>query len=348
MENIDELILKANEIQSLDERTRFIMNYFFENVKYNYAYLFAKGYAQGTISMVSAKPRISNNKTRIEGDGEYSATSSIVEGESRIFNDILQIRNQNSGDYNKFIEKLRAYVTRELSSHIGNKNIVSQSTEIVIKKIEEGLRRKIGKVRINGKEHDVNYDISKVLIDFLLEPKKYFPPEFENGIITNGVCEDYTDYLVPILQRAGIEAHSIEGTSELAHAWIIVKSEDGYKSVDLTRAVFIRDGFLGIPAEQTSQDWIYTDLRKMFEMQRTRTITKIDNITLPSSITPNNYDEQNFRNLMEQIRHGEIADNTIRKIMEQSLRDGVSSEECQNADANEQNTKDKEEQKNEH
>lgn len=347
MENIDELILKANEIQSLDERTRFIMNYFLENVKYNYAYLFAKGYAQGTISSVSNNFGIAMNKTQIDGDEEFSLTRSVIQGESRIFNDILQIRDQNSGDYSKFIAELRAYITEELSSHLGNEAIVSQSVETVIQKIEEGLRQK-KKVNNKGNEYDINYDISKVLIDFLLEPKKYFPPEFENGIITNGVCEDYTDYLVPILQRAGIEAHSIEGTSELAHAWIIVKSEDGYKSVDLTRAVFIRDGFLGIPAEQTSQDWIYTDLRKMFEMQRTRTITKIDNITLPSSITPNNYDEQNFRNLMEQIRHGEIADNTIRKIMEQSLRDGVSSEECQNADANEQNTKDKEEQKNEH
>ena len=347
MENIDELNSKANEIESDDERTRFIMNYFFENVRYNYAYLFAKGYAQGTISGVSNNFGMSMNKTQIEGDEEFSLTRSIVQGESRIFNDILQIRDQNSGDYNKFIDKLRAYVTRELSSHLGNEDIVSQSTETVIKKIEEGLREK-KKVIIKGNEYDMNYDISKVLIDFFIEPKKFFPPEFENGIITNGVCEDYTDYLVPILQKAGIEAHAIEGTSELGHAWIIVNSEDGYKSVDLTRAVFIRDGFLGIPAEQTSQDWLYTDIRRMFEMQGTRTITKIDNIALPSSITPDNFDEQDFIGIMEKITHGEVADNTFKRILEQSLREGVSREECQNANANEQNTIDKEEQKNEH
>lgn len=347
MENIDELISKANEIQSADERTLFIMNYFLENVRYNYAYLFAKGYAQGTISGVSNNFGIAINKTQTDGDEEFSLTRSIIQGESRIFNEILQIRDQNSGDYSKFIAELRAYVTRELSSHLGNENIVSQSVETVIQKIEEGLREK-KKVSIKGNEYDMNYDISKVLIDFLLEPKKYFPPEVDNGIITNGVCEDYTDYLVPILQRAGIEAHDIEGTSELGHAWVIVNSEDGYKSIDLTRAVFIRDGFLGIPEEQTSQDWLYTDMRRMFEMQGTRTITKIDNIALPSSITSDNFNEQDFTELMEQITHGKVTDNTFKRILEQSLRDGVSREECQNANANEQNTRDKGEQKNEH
>ena len=347
MDNIDELISKANQIQSADERTRFIMNYFLENVRYNYAYLFAKGYAQGTISGVSNNFGIAMNKTQTDGDEEFSLTRSVLQGESRIFNDILQIRDQNSGDYSKFIAELRAYITGELSSHIGNEAIVSQSAETVIQKIEEGLRQK-KKVTIKGNEYDMNYDISKVLIDFLLEAKKYFPPEFDNGLITNGVCEDYTDYLVPILQRAGIEAHSVEGTSELRHAWVIVSSDDGYKSVDLTRAVFIRDGFLSIPAEQTSQDWLYTDLRKMFQMQGTRTITKIDNIALPSSITPDNFDEQGFTNLMEQITQGKVTDNTFKQILEQSLRDGVSRAECQNANANEQNTIDKEGQKDEH
>lgn len=344
MDNIDELISKANQIQSADERTRFIMNYFLENVNYNYAYLLMRGYAIETISAVSESFDLAINKTQTDGDEELSLTRSVIEGESRIFNDILQIRDFNSGDYSKFIAELRAYLTEELSSHLENENLVHQSVETVIQKIEEGLREKI-KFNFEGNEYYMNWDISKVLIDFFLEPKKYFPPKFNNGLITNGVCSDYTDYLVPILKKAGIEAHYIDGTSEFRHSWIIVNSENGYKSVDLTRAVAIRDGVLGIPAEQTSQDWLYTDLRKMFQMQGTRTITKIDNIALPSSITPDNFDEQGFTNLMEQITQGKVTDNTFKQILEQSLRYGVSRAECQNANANEQNTIDKEGQK---
>ena len=347
MENIERLISRANEIKSTDERTRFIMNYFFENVRYNYAYLFAKGYAQGTISMVSNNFKLAINKTKTNEDEEFSLTRSVIKGESKIHNEILQIRDRNSGNYSKFIEELRNYITRELNSHLGNKNIVSLNVESVIQKIEDGLREK-KKVIIEGNECNVNYDISKVLIDFLLAPKKYFPPEFNNGIITSGVCEDYTDYLVPILKKAGIETYNVDGTSELGHAWVIVNSEDGYKSVDLTRAVFIRDGFLGIPAEQTSQDWLYADMKKIFEMQETRTITKINNITLPNPITHDNFDKKDFTNLMEKIAHGKVTDNTLKRILEQPLRDGVSKEECQKANASEQNAKDKEEQKYEH
>lgn len=41
--NIDELLVQANEIEDIEVRTKFIINYFLENVQYNYAYLFAKG-----------------------------------------------------------------------------------------------------------------------------------------------------------------------------------------------------------------------------------------------------------------------------------------------------------------
>ena len=205
MKKIDELISKANERQSVDERICFIMNYFLENVSYNYAYLFVMGYAMETISAVSDSFELAINKTQTDGDEKFSLTRSIFKGESRIFNDILQIRDSNSGDYSKFIAELRAYLTGELSSHLENENLVYQSVETIIRKIEEGLREKI-KFDIDENEYCVNPDISKVLIDFFLEPKKYFPPEFDNGLITNGICRDYTDYLVPILKKAGKEA----------------------------------------------------------------------------------------------------------------------------------------------
>ncbi len=287
------------------------------------------------------------NKTKAEGDEKYSLTRSIMEGESRIFNDILQIRDENSGKYRNFIENLRIYITQELSSHIGNENIVSQSVEAVIKQIEQGLREK-EKVRIKGMNILMNYDISKVLIDFLIEGKKYFPPEFYNGILTNGVCEDYKDYLVPLFQKIGIEAHGIGGTSELNHSWVIVKVGNDYKSIDLTRAVFIRDGFLGIPAEQTSQDWLYSDLKNIFKMQSTRTITKIDDIELEKAITPENFDEQYFVELMEQIKQGKITDSTLKQISEQTLKDGVSENDIKKANQYEQGIINREEVKGEH
>lgn len=329
--NINELLVQANEVEDIEDRTKFIINYFLENVQYNYAYLFAKGYAQGTISGVSNNFGLAINKTRTDGDEEFSLTRSISQGESRIFNDILQLRDRNNGNYSQFIEELRSYITAELSSHLENKNIVDQSVETVIQKIEQGLREK-KKINFKGNEYDMNYDISKVLIDFLLEPKKYFPAEFDNGLITNGVCEDYTEYLVPILKKAGIETHGIEGTSELGHAWVIIKVGDEYKSIDLTRAVFIRDGFLGIPKEQTSQDWIYTNLEDIFKMQETRSIIKIDGKELPNAINGQNYHEATFKKIMEAQ---DISDSTFKNLLKRGLEKGITEAEILSAERTE-------------
>lgn len=332
--NVEELLAEGEKIKDIEGRTRFILNYFSENVKYSYAFLFAKGYAQGDVSAVSGNFGVSVNKLRNNGDeerSEYVLTRSILEGESRIFNDILILRDENSGDYNKFIKELRAYITKELNSHLRNDTLVAQAVDEVVEKVEEGLREKTS---INGIE--VNYDISKVLTDFFIEPKKYFPPEYSNGLITNGVCEDYTKYLVPLLQKAGIEAHEVYGTSVLGHAWVIVKDGDKYKSVDLTRAVAIRDGFLGIPPEQTMDDWIYSDVEDIFKMQKTRTIREIDGKKLPYVIDGENYDEVDFYNIMKD----EILDSTFKSFLKAGLEDGITSTEVLNAELAERIEKD--------
>ncbi len=42
--NVYELLSQVNKIKGTEAKTKFIMNYFLENVRYDYAYLFAKGY----------------------------------------------------------------------------------------------------------------------------------------------------------------------------------------------------------------------------------------------------------------------------------------------------------------
>ena len=54
IQNIDQLIDMAMKISSKDKRIQFVMNYFLNTVNYDYAYLFAAGYAQGTISQVDS------------------------------------------------------------------------------------------------------------------------------------------------------------------------------------------------------------------------------------------------------------------------------------------------------
>lgn len=339
IQDIEQLIAQAMSISSKDERIEFVMNYFLDTVQYDYAYLFAKGYGQGTITNVDSGFRMSKSKLNKEDITGVVLTRGIAEGDSSIFRNIIRLQEESQGNYEVFINSLRSYINEELGKHLGNDSIVAENTDTLMKKIESDLNGKKLDVTYKGQQYSLNYDISAILIEYLLNPDTNFPPEIQNGLIMNGVCEHYSNYLLPVMEKIGVEAHKIEGTSELGHAWIIVNGEHGYKSIDLTRAVFIRDKFLGIPPEQTSQDWLYSDIGTMFDMQSTRTITKIDGEELPSAITPENYDEHKFNTIMMAVKsriEKKVEEITLKTFLEQSLRDGISSTESELAEQSEQ------------
>lgn len=294
--NVDELIGEANKIQSTEDRVKFIMNYFLENVKYNYANLFCaylagnlKGWNVGNLECIK-------NNIKKSNDSEYALYYSYV-GESRMIKDIEKIRNQNDGGFDSFITEIEKYIKSELESHLNNKEIVNENAKLIMNHAHKFLDSEpfeLGDIMYN-------FDILYVLHDLIQKRSEIFPPEFSDGLITNGVCEDYTNFLLPLLEKVGVEAHAIEGSSELNHAWVIIKDGTEFKSIDLTRAVFIRDGFKGIPKDQTSQDWLYHDVDKGFEMQPTRSITKIDGHELPIKINGNNYTPEFFGKVMHII-----------------------------------------------
>lgn len=303
IQNIEQLIVEAMKISSKDERIEFVMNYFLNTVQYNYAYLFVKGYVQGKGTKVDSRFELAESKLNKEDITRVVLTQDITAGGSSIFRNILKLQEESQGDYEVFKNNLRSYIKDELGKHIGNAHIVAKNTDNLIQKIENDLVNKKIDVELNGQQYSLNYDISAILIDYFLNIDTNFPPEIKNGLIMNGVCEHYTNYLLHTMEKIGVEVHKIEGTSEGAHAWIIVKSEQGYKSIDLTRAVAIRDGVLGIPPEQTSQNWIYSDIDTMFDMQSTRTITKIDGEKLPNAITYENYDEHKFNTIIMAVEN---------------------------------------------
>lgn len=333
----EELISQAKEIPDIESRIKFIMNYFLDTVQYDYSQLFLYSKCMGTMSAFSLDLYLQKNKIRAEGDGEISLVRKVIEGESRIFNDIIALRDENSGNYAGFIEALKDYLTIELSSILENADIVAKNVEEVLKIIEQRLREKIT-VTINNQEKDLNYDISTILTDFMIEPKKYFVPEFHNGLITKGVCRDYTEHIIPILQKSGIEAHKIRGKSEYSHAWIIAKVGDKYKSIDLTRAVAIRDHAKGIPEEQRSEDWILSDIEDTFKMQETRSIKSIDGKQLPNEINGQNYDETTFLKIMEELQ--EAPDSTFPNSVNRGLEKGITESETREAEQAETPNKD--------
>jgi len=314
-ENVNELIDAANKIPSQEQRIKFCMEYFLETVEYDYAYLFAKGYVQGDISKVSNPVFIKNAFSKRDaqnGESEsdlddYCLSKKPAEGKSPIFDDILKLRDENSGNYQEFIAKLSTYIKTKLREHIDNEEIIESETEHFIQNIIQNMSTGCT-IEYSGQSLTVEKDISFVLVDYMIDPNKYFPPTQNNGLLKHGVCQHYADYLVDFLGKVGVEAHRIDGTSEMGHAWVAAKVGDEYKSIDLTRAVFIRDGFKGIPNEQTSEDWLYANFEDTFKMQPTRTITEIDQKIIPDTINGENYSKETFYEMINKMQRGKDED----------------------------------------
>ena len=82
----------------------------------------------------------------------------------------------------------------------------------------------------------------------------------------------------------------------------------------------------------------------MFEMQSTRTITKVDDAVLPEVITLQNYNKEEFERVINADRDKKTKaakGNSLKNILEEGLRDGIGETETRIAEQKE-NTKESE------
>ena len=90
IQNIEQLISEAMKISSKDERIKFVMNYFLNTVKFDYASMFAGGYVQGGITNAKQKARVKKSKLVKDGITKMVLFGE-VEGESSIYRNILAL-----------------------------------------------------------------------------------------------------------------------------------------------------------------------------------------------------------------------------------------------------------------
>ena len=83
-----------------------------------------------------------------------------------------------------------------------------------------------------------------------------------------GVCGSYSNYLILLLNHAGIECHNISGGG---HAWVIAKMDGQYYHFDPTN-------------ERRSSDWFW------FARSDEKQITAIDNSTSDPMILRGDWD----------------------------------------------------------
>lgn len=296
----EELLEQANKISNQEERVKFIMNYFLQTANFNYAYLLVS-YTIPDDTKISLGNLIANKS----GDPESTDVvwSSTFDKTSKHLDGIMKIKENCNGNLEEFTTQLRNYLEEETKGLVDNDKKAKETAQEFTQKIITDMR-KTQVVDFDGTPVPLSKDITRVLAEYRLNLNKAFPKEIENGLIKKAVCNQFSTYLIPLLREAGIDVFEVQGTSDTGHSWIIAKIGDDYKSLDLTRAIERRDGATSIPKEQTSEDWLYADIEKMFEMQSTRTITNIDGIELKkeNTITSENFEYERFKAIVERAR----------------------------------------------
>ena len=315
----EELIKESNQLKSEKDKVYFIMNYFLNTVNYDYRYLLIKGYMQESIEEVApfnieedlienpfkkGKLILTLNGEEKEFDDSYITTTRVSKGYSNLLEKIETLEKTSQTE-EEFYDKLKQILKQELEKHIDNPVIIEENTEKILSDLKE--RKRWG--RITNK-YFIGKDYKSIFIENMLEPDKYMPPVIENGLLKSGVCKHYASYLNELFKEIGIQSVIINGTSELGHAWIGTVIDGELKSIDLTRAVFIRDHFKNIPKNQTEEDWLIRDFQDTFYMQPTRTITGVEidgkEILLSEVMNQNNFDENIIKNQMTKEENQKI------------------------------------------
>lgn len=296
----EELLEQANKISNQEERVKFIMNYFLQTANFNYAYLLVS-YTIPDGTKISLNDLVANKS----GDPESTDVvwASTFNKTSKYLDGIIKIKENCNGNFEEFTTQLRDYLEEEAKGLVDNDQKAKETAQDFTQKIITDMRN-TQVVDFDGTPVPLSKDITRVLAEYRLNLNKAFPEEMENGLIKKAVCNQFSSYLIPLLQEAKIDVFEVQGTSDTGHSWIIAKIGDDYKSLDLTRAIERRDGATSIPKEQTSEDWLYADIENIFEMQPTRTITNIDgsNLKEENIITSENFDYERFKAIVEEAR----------------------------------------------
>lgn len=124
-----------------------------------------------------------------------------------------------------------------------------------------------------------------------IEPNNY-PPIYENKLLVEGVCSEYSNWIKQICDELGIPCLKVRGKGTTGHVWnlIYIKERDMWVNFDMTMVRFYLDNWTRDYGEP--EKWIFPTFEEMFEMQPIRVVEEIisdnDNIRFNPAITVEN------------------------------------------------------------
>lgn len=122
-----------------------------------------------------------------------------------------------------------------------------------------------------------------------------YPPIYEDGLLKDGVCADYSLFIKRICDEIGIPCLRVRGRGTTGHAWnlIYIKEKNIWVNFDMTMVRFYLDNWSQEYGEP--EKWISATNEEMFSMQPSRLVYEIigdkEEILFKSVIGANNQNE---------------------------------------------------------
>ena len=119
-----------------------------------------------------------------------------------------------------------------------------------------------------------------------------YEPKYENGLLVDGVCSDYSTWVIKLLTDLNIPCLRMIGKGTTGHSWVMVYLSDKNEWVnfDMTMVRFYLDDWTRDYGKPT--EWVTASTEEMFNNQPNRTIERIadaqDEVVFNGKITKDN------------------------------------------------------------
>lgn len=111
----------------------------------------------------------------------------------------------------------------------------------------------------------------------------------ENGLLKQGVCAEFAPYAKKYFDDLGMACEIVYGQGTVNHVWNLVEVNGKLRHLDLTNAMFIRDGYGENPTKAIPENWYMASTNEIFKMQPCRKIQKIGDSKSNQDITSENF-----------------------------------------------------------
>lgn len=321
IESYDELIEIAKSLSSDKERMELLGKYFYENVTYSYEFVDILGqsanYDQQALMEIQERHDVWNPEER---------TQALVE--------------------------VREYLKREMAKRFHNEELLEQTLETRMKaiseqygKVFEAKEARTGKFRMSAQpekicnlvglstKENIYYQGHNLTFGGSINSEcgamRVYKPYViqEKGLLKNAVCQEYAPWIKKYCDDLGIPCEQVKGKGTVPHCWCLIRfGTDEPIHFDPTNMAFIRDGYGANPTNAEPEEWLGTDIDKMFQMQPGREIYDIGD-TKGLMIKSDNYKE--YKEAINQmIGYSNREENSLKTFAEKGLRAGVDSREC--------------------